>query len=401
MSVVADDAEWQTRRISVFGAVKSFIGQLTVGQDLVRVSLPSAFVYPYSGLELGGLRALETYEILQKANEIEDPVRRLLQVIAYYVSKTRKEQFEKKPSNPILGENHYCWIEGKNGPVRYFAEQVSHHPPVSAYIFESKGDQIVDSLNFESAGIKFYGNSVGVSIVRPERLELRKFNEIYEISKPFPDLMIRNVILGTKRETWEGDVVFSCKQTGLRATLNYKEEGWYCTNVFNGTVYHSTTDGASDVPIVKVTGAVSDTFKAVPLSSSEASSSKSDLRKSFTKEEVIVDYNTIKRSKLEYLPEDEWDERSSLRVWRDMFKAIIVDDLAKADEAKKSVEDAQRERRKQDKNYKPLFFAWNESEDRWNYKFDTLENLFERKKELEKEETVESTPSETTEEEST
>ena len=41
----------------------------------------------------------------------------------------------EKPFNPILGETHQCWIDGC--PV-YF-EQISHHPPIAAYLMKGRG----------------------------------------------------------------------------------------------------------------------------------------------------------------------------------------------------------------------------------------------------------------------
>lgn len=41
----------------------------------------------------------------------------------------------KKPFNPMLGETYELVTED----YRLFAEQVSHHPPISAYIQQGKG----------------------------------------------------------------------------------------------------------------------------------------------------------------------------------------------------------------------------------------------------------------------
>jgi len=49
----------------------------------------------------------------------------------------------KKPFNPILGET-YEYITDKH---RYFAEQVSHHPPVTAFNLESEGFQLQSFSN--------------------------------------------------------------------------------------------------------------------------------------------------------------------------------------------------------------------------------------------------------------
>ena len=42
----------------------------------------------------------------------------------------------KKPFNPLLGET-FEYVDEKNG-FRFISEQVSHHPPISAGIGESK-----------------------------------------------------------------------------------------------------------------------------------------------------------------------------------------------------------------------------------------------------------------------
>jgi len=44
----------------------------------------------------------------------------------------------KKPFNPILGET-YEYVTEKR---RFYAEQVSHHPPVTAYNLESQGFEL-------------------------------------------------------------------------------------------------------------------------------------------------------------------------------------------------------------------------------------------------------------------
>ena len=58
MSYAAQDGEWKYRKISIMGAVKSFISQLSLGQELTKVSLPAEFLYPYSMLEIIGYHYL-------------------------------------------------------------------------------------------------------------------------------------------------------------------------------------------------------------------------------------------------------------------------------------------------------------------------------------------------------
>ena len=43
---------------------------------------------------------------------------------------TNVEKGLVKPFNPLLGETYELFIPGK---LKFIAEQVSHHPPISAY----------------------------------------------------------------------------------------------------------------------------------------------------------------------------------------------------------------------------------------------------------------------------
>jgi hypothetical protein len=48
----------------------------------------------------------------------------------------------EKPFNPILGETYQSWIDGC--PV-YF-EQISHHPPIAAYLMIGRGYKLSGTL---------------------------------------------------------------------------------------------------------------------------------------------------------------------------------------------------------------------------------------------------------------
>lgn len=56
---------------------------------------------------------------------------------------------EKKPLNPVLGEVFYGkWPDTGKGETFLVSEQVSHHPPITAYYIENK-----------KAGIALQGHS--------------------------------------------------------------------------------------------------------------------------------------------------------------------------------------------------------------------------------------------------
>jgi len=255
MSYVDQHGDWETRKISIIGVAKSVISQLSIGQELSRVTLPSLFLCPFSFLELAGYRSLQHIGLLLKANEEFDPVKRMLHIVRYFFSITQREKFEKKPYNPILGENHIVYTEPENskGPVVFFAEQVSHHPPVFAYLIESKNERI-KVRSTDHFATKFHGNSISVAITGVTKIELGFHGEHYLFSKPLPDVWIKNTIIGTKREPWDGEVLITCPKTNLKCTITFKEEGWSAVNI--GTAVISKMD--SSTPILTVKGTPGD-----------------------------------------------------------------------------------------------------------------------------------------------
>lgn len=126
---------------------------------------------------------------------------RIVRFVEYYLTafhEGRKGAVAKKPYNPILGETFHCswevpWEKVKpqvrssqgssrdqsRGPnnsqpaddssagcyrVRFVAEQVSHHPPVSGFYCECRERKMCVSAHVWTKS-KFMGMSIGVSMV--------------------------------------------------------------------------------------------------------------------------------------------------------------------------------------------------------------------------------------------
>lgn len=63
----------------------------------------------------------------------------------------------KKPYNPILGETFRCfWLHPNGTKTHFVAEQVSHHPPVSAFYVSNRKEGYVVNCSC-LAKSKFYG----------------------------------------------------------------------------------------------------------------------------------------------------------------------------------------------------------------------------------------------------
>jgi len=356
MSYLDQPGDWEARRISIIGVAKSFISQLSIGQDLTKISLPAAFQYPYSALELGGHRNLSFVHLLYQANKEEDPLQRLFCAVKWFLSNTQKEKFEKKPYNPVLGEWHLAWVDSEeNGRTHYLGEQTSHHPPVCSFSFDNKKEQ-VKAQGSVTADITFHGNSVTVLTRGPMRVVMAVHNEEYLFSTVLPDVGVKNVILGTKRIAWEGDAVITCEQSGYKVFMNFKVEGWYCTNVVNGTIVKMNKP---EELLYTFYGTLGEKVMMTDCKTNQ--------------QEVLFDWAQIKRNKLNYPPQDILDERNSLKLWKDVNKAIEIDDMSAADTSKRTIEEAQRKRRKENTNYAIRFFRFNEAVSQWEIMPDQMD----------------------------
>jgi len=129
-SLCGKNGEWETRKISIMGVVKRFISQLSYGQELTRISMPSEFLNPYSILEVCALRYLGRFDSLTTANAQSSPAYRMLHVIHFFLSSLFRVKLYKKPYNPVVGESHYCFTE-KAGKKNTLLGRAGYTPPSS------------------------------------------------------------------------------------------------------------------------------------------------------------------------------------------------------------------------------------------------------------------------------
>ena len=90
-----------------------------------------------------------------------------------------------KPFNPILGETFQCSI----GPYKFVAEQISHHPPISAF-------QLWDE---EDPNIEISGHYEFVAQTSPNQIKAQKVGPlIIHFNDDQSDIIInQNQMVGT------------------------------------------------------------------------------------------------------------------------------------------------------------------------------------------------------------
>jgi len=196
------------------------VKQVRPGMDLSKVVLPTFILEPRSFLD-----KLSDYyyhaDILSRAVLEDDPFTRMKTVVQWYLSGFyKKPKGLKKPYNPILGELFRCSWKHPNGSTTfYIAEQVSHHPPISALYVTNRKDGFTLSATI-LAKSKFYGNSLSALLDGSARLTLLPRGEDYLITMPYAHC--KGILLGTLTMEMGGEVYLKCEKTGYRADLEFK-----------------------------------------------------------------------------------------------------------------------------------------------------------------------------------
>ncbi len=298
--------------------------------------MPAVFSYPYSALELGMFRGLRFSELLFDALKLTDPMERLAKVLAFCCTSSENTPFNKKPLNPVLGEELTCWTIQRDGSRTVFrAEQVSHHPPVSAFYMFNETAPVSFECNVEMTPV-FHGNSATISTKGFGAVRLG--TETYELSKYIPDLRIESCVFGTRRQVWRGEWELSCKESGLAVVLNFSENkqsvGW-----FSGGEYVNEVSGFAF--------RLSDEKKTPVATFSGLAGERLSMQKGKEKERVIMDFATLKSQEIHFMAYHRTPPNDSLRVWQKVTQSILHDDMKKADQAKSVVEDNARKLRKE------------------------------------------------------
>ncbi|XP_031206236.1 oxysterol-binding protein-related protein 8 [Mastomys coucha] len=199
----------------------TLLKQVRPGMDLSRVVLPTFILEPRSFLD-----KLSDYyyhaDFLSGAALEENPYFRLKKVVKWYLSGFyKKPKGLKKPYNPILGETFRClWTHPRtNSKTFYIAEQVSHHPPVSAFYVSNRKDGFCLSGSI-LAKSKFYGNSLSAILEGEARLTFLNRGEDYVMTMPYAHC--KGILYGTMTLELGGTVNITCQKTGYSAILEFK-----------------------------------------------------------------------------------------------------------------------------------------------------------------------------------
>lgn len=210
-----------------------------IGKDLSKVCMPVTLNEPLNTLQRL-CEELEYCELIEKAAEIDDPCERMVYVAAFAVSGYGSLYYRAshKPFNPLLGETYECIREDKG--FRFIAEQVSHHPPISACHVETKSYTLWQDMRIKTT---FWGKSMEIQPIGCVNLLLHKYKSHYKWNKV--TTCIHNIFSGQRWVDQYGELCISdgnvsCKITFVKTSYwsNKKYELHGKITNENGKVVH-------------------------------------------------------------------------------------------------------------------------------------------------------------------
>ncbi|XP_075907610.1 oxysterol-binding protein-related protein 10 isoform X2 [Nelusetta ayraudi] len=359
------------------------LSQLKLGMDLTRVVLPTFILEKRSLLEMYAnfMAHPDMFLSITAGATAEE---RIVRFVEYYLTafhEGRKGAVAKKPYNPVLGETFHCsWevprervkpaVRSNQGPswepgrgpnnaqqdedspagcyrVRFMAEQVSHHPPVSGFYCECRERRMCVNAHVWTKS-KFMGMSIGVSMVGEGVLCLLEHDEEYVFTLP---CAYARSILTVPWVELGGKVSISCAKSGYSATVTFHTKPFYGGKVHRVTaeVKHNPTSTI----VCKAQGEWNGTLEFTYSSG----------------ETKVIDTAKLAVTRKQLRTVERQGRTESRRLWQHVTKALKDGNIDEATGHKHRLEERQRAEEKQraadNKPWTPKYFM--KEGDGWIY----------------------------------
>ncbi|XP_062509472.1 oxysterol-binding protein-related protein 9-like isoform X2 [Corticium candelabrum] len=336
----SDDASGADRSV-----ISHLLSQVRIGMDLTRITLPTFILEKRSLLEMYA-DFFAHPDIFVHVTDLPDPKDRMIQVVKWYLSAFhagRRGVVAKKPYNPILGEIFQCYwdlsdISSLDSPcsqlvdsgpvpwaasnsVTFIAEQVSHHPPISAFYAEDASRRIEVNAHVYTKS-KFLGLAIGVHNIGEGNVSFLDRDEHYQVT--FPNGYGRSILTVPWMELG-GKVLITCHKTGYSAPIEF-----HCKPFYGGKKHRITGEiihSSSRKPEAKIEGEWNGVMYI-----------KHEDRES----EVFIDTTTLPVVKKRVRSLDVQADNESRVLWRDVTMNLKSKSLDAATAAKRKLEEKQR-----------------------------------------------------------
>uniref|UniRef100_A0A8D2BCP2 Oxysterol-binding protein n=1 Tax=Sciurus vulgaris TaxID=55149 RepID=A0A8D2BCP2_SCIVU len=332
------------------------LSQLKLGMDLTRVVLPTFILEKRSLLEMYAdfMSHPDLFIAITNGTTAED---RMIRFVEYYLTsfhEGRKGAIAKKPYNPIIGETFHCsWrmpkseitssVVGSSSTqavtnhaslleesssqvgsdyytVRFVAEQVSHHPPVSGFYAECAEKKMCVNAHVWTKS-KFLGMSIGVTMVGEGILSLLEHGEEYTFSLP---CAYARSILTVPWVELGGKVSVNCAKTGYSASITFHTKPFY-----GGKLHRVTAEVKHNISNTVVCRVQGEWNSVLEFTYSNG-------------ETKYVDLTKLAVTKKRVRPLEKQDPFESRRLWKNVTDSLRESEIDKATEHKRTLEERQR-----------------------------------------------------------
>ncbi|PON27597.1 hypothetical protein TGAM01_v203364 [Trichoderma gamsii] len=280
--------------------------------------------------------------ILTAAAHESDPAKRAMLVLKWFLSTlkhqyaSRSEQFgnEKKPLNPFLGELFLGSWNDEAGKTTLISEQVSHHPPATAYcIRNDKTGVQLEGYNAQKASFKstIIVKQIGHAVLTVPVGGTGDNQVLERYLITLPSLHIEGLIFGAPFVELDGSTTI-VSSSGYSAKIDYSGKGWLSgkKNTVIATVF--PTDNEKEV-LYNVTGQWTKEFEIYQ-----------GPAKKNSKTTLVSTYDAAgtAQSELVIEPLEKQHPLESRRAWSKVADAIQKSDMDTVSVEKTKIEQAQR-----------------------------------------------------------
>nr|XP_044995166.1 oxysterol-binding protein-related protein 9 isoform X9 [Jaculus jaculus] len=322
--------------------IMHLLSQVRLGMDLTKVVLPTFILERRSLLEMYA-DFFAHPDLFVSISDQKDPRDRMVQVVKWYLSAFhagRKGSVAKKPYNPILGEIFQChWTLPNDtednaelvseGPVpwvskncvTFVAEQVSHHPPISAFYAECFNKKIQFNAHIWTKS-KFLGMSIGVHNIGQGCVSCLDHDEHYILT--FPNGYGRSILTVPWVELG-GECNINCSKTGYSANITFH------TKPFYGGKKHRITAEIFSPNDKKSFCSIEGEWNGIMYA-----------KYSTGENTVFVDTKKLSIIKKKVRKLEDQKEYESRSLWKDVTFNLKIRDIDAATEAKHRLEERQR-----------------------------------------------------------
>jgi Oxysterol-binding protein len=194
--------------------IKRLGSNILEGKSVINISLPVRIFEPRSFLQrITDVWCYAPLYLTQAARE-EDPVERMKYAVTFLISGLHRGGKQAKPFNPILGETFQAQYPDGS---QVLCEQVSHHPPITAYqLLGPNGLWKLQGFNEYQASFRPNGlvcGQKGPNIIEFADGSIIRYN--------MPRVRISGAVMGDRLFSYFDSITFEDRRNHVRCTINF------------------------------------------------------------------------------------------------------------------------------------------------------------------------------------